>query len=166
MATVTGTTETANATIKITLTRNVTDKVAYADGYDIVTGREIYERYEVVITSKANGQSIRTSGMPGGFAFFTPITSSKGLPAGAVARVGDAFVGQNTYNAAMTLIAELDAQLPKSDEQKALEAAEAERKAKGEANMARMAAEQRKREAHPGWCKRCQDYTYGDCGHK
>ena len=162
MTTASKTAETETAKIEIKLTRTVNDKTAYSDGYNIGTGREVYENYDVTITNKQTGKTMRTYGKPGGFAFFSK-PSGKNLPAGAVARIGDTYIGQNTYAACMILIAALDAELPKSDEQIALEQAEAERKARIEENEKHNEAERRERESHPGWCNRCQSYCYGDC---
>src|SRR5574340_24838 len=163
MTKATETRETESAKIEITLTRDVTDKTAFMDGYNLNAWREVYEAYEVKITGKKNGKTIRTTGKPGGFAFFS--TPGSGAPAGAVARVGDAYVGQVVYDTCMDMIAGLDAKLPKSDEQIALEDKTAENKRIGDENVRQAAAARKERESHSGWCKRCQDWTYGDCGH-
>jgi hypothetical protein len=166
----TKTAETASATIKITLHRGVYDDTVYADGWNLPAGRKTYEIYDVVLTPTAGGKEVITHGKPGDFAFLSKPGQGKGVPAGAVARLGDAYIGKTTYDAIMGLIAALDAELPKSAEQVALEqaaaVAEAKRKTLAEENERRMDAEREERESHPGWCKRCEDYTYGDCGHR
>jgi hypothetical protein len=164
MTTASRKTETTNAIIEIELTREVKDKVAYLDGYNVSAGREVYERYEVKLTHKRSGNTIRTNGRPGDFAFFArPDRFSGKFPAGAYARVGDAYITQEIYDAAMGIIAELDAEVSKTEEQIALEQAEAERKRIGEENLARMEAEYKERSNHPGWCDKCHSYCYGDC---
>ena len=164
MATATRTTETDNIKIEIKLTREVIDKVAYMDGYNLPAGREVYESYDVTLTGKRTGKAIRTSGKPGDFAFFCPQGAYSGkYPAGAYARVGDTYIAKDVYDLAMSMIAELDAEVARTDEQVALEQAEIERKRIGEQNMARLEAERKERESHPGWCPNCQSYCYGDC---
>jgi hypothetical protein len=164
MTKATRTKETANGIVTITLTREVNDKVAYLDGYNLVTGREVYESYEVTLTHKASGKVKRTSGKPGGFAFFTLQPKLGGpYPAGAYARVGDTYVSRETYDLAMGMIAELDAEVGKTADQAELEAAMAERERIAQANLDRMAAEDAARRNHPGWCDKCQSYCYGDC---
>lgn len=168
MAEATRTAETASAIIKVSLSRGVYDETLYADGYNLPAGRKVRDSYTVVLTSKANGHSTSVFGQPGDFAFLTKPVGK--VPEGAVARLGDAYIGQVTYDVVARLIAELDAELPKSAEHVALELAaaeaEAKRKTRAEENERRMAAERKQRESHVGWCKRCEDYTYGDCGHR
>ena len=110
MTTATRIAKTATATIEIKLTRTVSDDVSYSDGQNISTGRKVYENYEVKISG--GGKEIRTSGKPGEFAFFAKQDRFSGrYPQGAIARIGDAYVGQASYDLAMSMIAELDAAL-------------------------------------------------------
>lgn len=160
MTTATRTAETTNATIEITLFRKVTDKIAWLDGHELNSGREVYENYEVTITSKRNGQSIKTYGVPGDFAFFS---RSAKLPEGTYARIGDGYIGQEIYETAMRMIAELDAEIAKTDEQIALENAEIERQRNRNVATAQDIAEQAERERNPGWCNKCHSYCWGDC---
>lgn len=99
MTTTTKTLETEKMIIKITLTREVNDKVSYADGYNITTGREVYENYDVKLIGKTSGKEINKSGKPGGFAFFEVENKFSGkYPAGAYARLGNAYVSKETYD--------------------------------------------------------------------
>lgn len=164
MTKATRTIENETRIITITLTRTVSDKVAYLDGYNLKSGREIYENYNVKMTNKINGATITTDGKPGGFAFFTIQGKFSGkYPAGAYARIGNAYISREAYDMAMTLIAALDAEVGKTEEQIALEAAEVERKQIAAQNEAREQAEQATRNSHPGWCNKCHSYCYGDC---
>jgi len=163
MTTTTRKTETENLTIEISLTREVNDKVAYMDGWNLPAGREVYETYEIKITSKRNGATITTSGKPGDFAFFALQGEYSGkYPAGAYARVGDAYVSQATYDLAMSMIAELAAEVSKTTEQIALEQTEIAHAATVEAVLDTEAAEYA-RQIENGLCLRCGSYCYGDC---
>lgn len=125
MTTATRIAKTATATIEIKLTRTVSDDVSYSDGQNISTGRKVYENYEVKISG--GGKEIRTSGKPGEFAFFAKQDRFSGrYPQGAIARIGDAYVGQASYDLAMSMIAELDAEVGKSEEQLAIETAKSQ----------------------------------------
>lgn len=120
-------------TIKAEMVREVNDKTANLDGDRYVSGREIYERTYITIIGK-DGKVI---GRGDGIKKVDPrIPSNRDLIAkGAIARVGDRYVGQDIYDLITGIIAELDAENPKSDEQLAIEAAIA-------AAKARLAAEQ------------------------
>jgi len=154
----TRTAETETAKIEISLTREVTDKVAYADGYNIKTGREVYESYDITITSKKNGKSVHTYGKPN-FSFSSKWNT---MPEGAFARIGDAYISEATYRLMKGMIAELDAEVGKSDEQVALEVkAEAQKKAYDE--LLDQEAAEYARKIKNGFCPKCHSYCYGDC---
>ena len=156
MTSISKTAETPTAKVAIKLTRNVSDKIADLDGDCFVTGREIYEDYEVTVTSKINNQSIHTTGKPGGFAFFAP-------RADGAARLGDAYVSREIYDVAIALIAELDAALPKTDEQLKIEADQVEAKHMADVELDAIAKDEAEQRQHPGWCDKCGSYCYGDC---
>lgn len=163
MTSATRKTETQNITIEITLTRKVSDKVVDLDGDRINSGREIYENYEVKITGKKSGRSISVTGKPGGFAFFSrPDRFSGQYPAGAYARIGDSYIDREVYDLAMTMIAALDTEVKKTDEQVALEQAIATKK---EMDAQRDAAEDAEyiHQIKNGLCLKCGTYCYGDC---
>lgn len=153
MTTATKTTKRNQTDIEIKLTRAVSDKVAHADGYNIKTGREVYENYEVKITSKVNGAKASTSGKPGGFAFLSIVTDKSKIAKGGYARLGDAYISKSLYDVCMTMIAELDTEVGKTDEQTELELAQAEAKKN-------IYIEPKHGD---GWCTKCHSYCYGDC---
>jgi hypothetical protein len=162
MTTATRTTQTENIIIEIKLTRTVSDKVAYLDGYNLPTGREVFENYEVKLTSKRNGATVSTSGKPGGFAFFATASKFQKIPAGAFARISDAYVNKDVYDLAMSMIAGLDAEVAKTDEQVALEQAAITQAAAADKELDLEAAEYA-RQIKNGLCPRCHSYCYGDC---
>ena len=57
MKTATRTIETENAIMEIELLQIVSDKIAYMDGANLATGREVYENYEVKLTNKVSGRT-------------------------------------------------------------------------------------------------------------
>ena len=147
--------------ITVKLTREVSDKVAYADGYNIKTGREKYERYEISMYHAQSGKTIKTSEV--GQLWELSKSDMEAKKQGAVAKLGNAYLGEKTYAVVTKLIAAVDAEVGRSDEFVAFEQAEIERKRIGDENMRRMEDEQRQREKHPGWCNKCHSYCYGDC---
>jgi len=162
MTTAIRTTQTDTSTIQISLTREVNEKTAYLDGYNLPIGKETYEKYEVVIIHKTTGKRIRTVGKPGGFAFFDTASKFTKLPAGAYARIGNAYVGKGIYDIAMTMIAELDAEVGIDPEYSEVQAAEI---AKEQAAKKALEAEAKEyaREIKNGLCPKCRTYCYGDC---
>jgi hypothetical protein len=159
----TKTQETEKAIYQITLTREIMDKVAFLDGDSRVTGREVYESYEIRITPKATGKTFVHSGKPGAFAFLELPFRQEKYPQGAYARLGNAYISQDVYDILTGMIEELNAENEKSDEQVAIENAEAAKKQKAIENEKRINAEQAERETHDGWCNKCHSYCYGDC---
>jgi|SRR3990167_8819195 len=150
-------------TITVTITRTVSDKVSYSDGWNIPMGREKYESMEISLYHAQAGKTVKGNSVS---KLYDHNQSDKDArKQGAVAKIGGTgtYLGQKAYDAVMTLIADTDAECGKTDEFAALEREEAERKAAGEENMRRMEAEQREREKHPGWCNKCHSYCYGDC---
>jgi hypothetical protein len=163
MTTATRTTETENAIIEIKLTREVNDKINYCDGYNIKAGREVYEEYAVKLTSKRNGKTITTYGKPGSFAFFALQDEFSGkYPTGAYARVGDAYASKEIYDLAMSMIAELDAEVAKTAEQKILEAEETARQIAEDKALDVEAAEYAQ-QIKNGMCPKCGTWCYGSC---
>jgi hypothetical protein len=91
---------------------------------------------------------------------------AQAIKAGSVGIVGNVwFVQPATAAMIRQALAEVEEENPKTPEMIAIESAEAKRERIAEENQARVTAEQKERASHPGWCKRCQSYTYGDCGH-
>jgi len=143
--------------IELSMTREVVDDIAYADGWNVKTGRRIVELTSITLVlpngRRASGSSINK------------VSDAKLIAKGGYARVGDAYVSQDAYEVIVAGLAELDAELGKSKEYIALKTAEANRKTRALENERRMDEERAARRKHVGWCDRCQDYTYGDCGH-
>lgn len=138
MSTKTVTTK-SGKTIKVELVRHVQDKVAYADGYNIVTGREIVEYTNITFYNEhgkviAKGREIEP--MSGN-------NAAAMAAQGAVARVGEAAVSQQVVDQINAAFAELDAENPKSAEYLAIQQAKANAYALWEADLpAIMAAEE------------------------
>lgn len=126
MTTVAETQETEKSTITIKLTRSVNDKVV--GDYRVSVGREVYEKWDVTIVSKVNGQKIWSWDNDRSELFKTANRFLK-LPTGAHARVGDAYVGKKIYDIALAMMDRLEKRLPKSSEQVAIEQAQADAKA-------------------------------------
>lgn len=128
MTTKTITTKTGK-TITVEMVRKVQDKVNYSDGYNIVTGREIVEHTNITLRDET-GKTITTGDH---LSNVSPRFDAKAIEAGAVGKVGDAYLRQEMYDLVVRLIADVDAQTPKTDEQIKIEAEQAAAIAKHDA---------------------------------
>lgn len=127
MATKTITTK-SGKTIKVELVREVQDKVAYADGQNIVTGREIVEYSNIWFY---DGKKLIAAGKE-----VRPLTgtNAKQMAAqGAVAQIGKAAITQQVAEQIQATFAELEAENPKSAEYLAIKQAQVDRLARWEA---------------------------------
>lgn len=115
----TKTTTTNGKTITVEMVRKVQDKVNYSDGYNVVVGREIVE-YTRITLSDETGKIIATGKEIGSV---SQRFDSKAIEAGAVAKLGNVYLRQEMYNTVSGLIAEVEAETPKSAEQIEIEAA-------------------------------------------
>jgi len=163
----TGTTETKNTTIKVTLNREVQDEISYADGYNIKTGEKVHEMVEVKLTVKANGTTRTTTGKVNDMPFLNIYTAeqrqARNIPSQAYARFGDSAISEEIYNAIIALINKLDAEIGTVDGQKEIETAEKIAVEKQAIENAAIEAEITARNNHSGWCNKCESYCYGDC---
>jgi hypothetical protein len=121
------------STIEVTIERGTWDEKIYSDGWDTgSTKTHLVNSTRIVLRDKAgkqiaNGDAVST---------ITPklYGNHKELTAkGAVARVGDAFIGQGTLDLVNEAIAEADAATSRTSRQVEIETAEAKKKAKVEA---------------------------------
>lgn len=133
-------------TVNVEFVRKVQDKVSYADGWNIVTGREIIEYQNITlldgkkVIACGRGVDKLHPGIP---------TNAKMIARGAVARIGDAYIPQELVNQIESVLAELDAENPKSEEQLAIEHDKAVAKA-------RMEAEEPKRRQHEEFSRKME----------
>ena len=154
MARLTKTEETDKAEFEVTLTREVQDHIADFDGIRLTTGREVYENWGVKITVKANGKMIQFDGRPGEYHFLKQVTNKFGQ----VYTAGDnGYIGKPAYDTIRTIMDDMEAELPKTDEQVAIETAEARRQA------AFVPAPDEPAHGENGYCRICHSYCYGDC---
>lgn len=139
MATKTVTTQ-SGKTIKVELVRNVQDKVAYADGYNLVTGREVVERTSITLL---DGNKVIAKGSEIGSLYPSISKTDRQMQEkGAVGRIGDAYLPANIIDQIKSALAELDAQNPKSAEQAEIESAKAAAEAQYDADLPDMMAAQ------------------------
>lgn len=127
MATKTITTK-SGKTIEVELVREVQDKVAYADGHNIVTGREIVEFTNIRFY---DGKKLIASGKE-----IRPMTGNnvqKMAAQGAVAQIGTAAITQQVVDQIQAAFAELEAENPKSAEYLAIKQRQADALARWEA---------------------------------
>lgn len=122
------------STIEVTIERGTWDEKINADGWDTgLTKTHVINNTCIVLRDKTGKQIAQGDGV----SLVTPtayFSNYKDLIAkGAIARVGDAFVGQTTLNLINDALAEADAATPRTPRQIEIETKEAERKAKAEA---------------------------------
>lgn len=155
--------------MEITLTRGTYEDDNRLDGHLISADTKVYEEYRVVMTNKNAGATMETTGKPGDFAFFEVIAGNryyKNAPAGAYARIGDAYIGQEAYEIAAKMIAELDAEISDATIatiKAATQAKEEQQKELAAIENEKIVEEEEARRKHPGWCEKCGSYCYGDC---
>lgn len=152
------------AELVVEINREVSDKIAYADGANIKIGKETSDMTN--ITLKINGKIVAQSynaphilTKQSYFSSFEKLTA-----AGAYARLGDAYITKNDYEAIMdaynAALAEINT--PATEETKS-EAAEYET-VKADEVAKENAIINAKPETHgAGWCNKCHSYCWGDC---
>lgn len=105
---------TANGkTITVEMVRKVQDKVNYADGYNIVTGREIIDITTITLQDAA-GKTIANGNH---LMSVSQRFDAQPIKDGAVGKIGNVYLRQDTYDIVAGLIAAVEAETPKSDEQ-------------------------------------------------
>lgn len=124
--------------IVVELERRVQDKVSYADGYNMVVGREVVERTKIKFLDR-NGKLVAEGNEVQKLYPKISRMDAQAMEQGAVGKVGTgAYVRQEVLDQINAALAELDAENPKSDEQLAIEAAKAEALARYEAELPAM----------------------------
>jgi hypothetical protein len=108
--------------ITVEMVREVQDKVAYLDGYNEVIGREIVE-YTRIKFEDPTGKTIASGDELRGV---NPRFDAKGIAGGAIGKVGNVYLRKDMYDMVAGLMAEVEAETPKSAEQIAIETARAE----------------------------------------
>jgi len=124
MTTKTITTQTGK-TITVEMVRKVQDKINYADGYNITTGREIVDYTNITLRDVA-GKIIVTGKELNSV---NPKFDVKGIAGGAIGKLDNVYLRQDMYDLVAGLIAAVAAETPKSDEQIAIEIAKAQAEA-------------------------------------
>jgi hypothetical protein len=109
-------------TITVEMVRKVQDKVNYADGYNIVTGREIVDYTNITLRDE-NGVTLGKGSHLSGI---NPRFDAKGIAGGAVAKLGNLYLRQEMYGLVAGLLAEVEAETPKSEEQIKIETTKAQ----------------------------------------
>ena len=151
---------TTTATVEI-CTRDI---VTYADGYNIKTGTETYEKKEITISvdgkvmvSDNNTPDIITK--QNYSHSYTELVKK-----GAYARISNSYVGKESYDEIMNMIAECKAELEavKDEEYTAAKAIETEKEI-AETEELETRAIAHAKQIKNGLCPHCGTYCYGDC---
>ena len=108
------------STITVEMVREVGDKMAYLDGLNEKSGREVIEYTNVTLTG-ADGKTI----VRGKLNKLSPEYNKEMCAAGAVARINNVYLKQDMYDLIADLISQVENENPKSDEQIKIEAAQA-----------------------------------------
>jgi len=130
VTTITKTHESKNTKVTVKLTRTVSDKTSYADGYNIKLGREVVEYFDIALRSKTHGFTKEVFGSRTDYEM--PRLDSS-APKGAVGCMGHkVWLSQEVYDIITRLMDEAEVELPKSEEQIAIESAKAEEETRWE----------------------------------
>jgi hypothetical protein len=147
--------------IVVKLERGTYERENRLDGMLTSTDTILVNRTEIAVY--VNGSLVadadRLGGMPA-----RHNQLKEALAAGCTNMIGGkVFVKAETASAILAALEELDIENPKTDEMLALEAEEKRIQERAQ----RMAIEaerlQWEIESHPGYCKKCHSYCYGDC---
>ena len=150
--------------VTIEITRNVSDKIAYADGANINIGKETQDITTIEMT--VNGKHVTRDYHAPHILTRESYRNSfdKLTAAGAYARLGDAYVGQVNYGQIMdaynAAVAEINA--PATEEAKT-EEAEYETIKATEVAKENEIINAKPIKRGPGWCDKCHSYCWGDC---
>lgn len=122
------------STIEVTIERGAWDEKIYSDGWDTgSTKTHLFNDTSIVLRDKAGKQIAKGDEV----SMVTPTAYFKNykelIAKGAVARVGDAFIGQTTLDLINDALAEADTATSRTAHQIEIETAEAQKKAKAEA---------------------------------
>lgn len=147
-----------NVKVTVTITKGVEDVVAYADGWNVKTGRRTVNNTDIVIYIDGK---IKTRGSE------PEILNAKyyatKIAEGAYGRIGDMYFAKTSFERVMTCIAELNAEMATTPEYEDVEAEEKKAKEKAEKNE-KEEQEKYKLAVKNGLCPTCGTYCYGDCG--
>ena len=138
--------------VKIEVTHEVKDKVENLDGHKVNLGKETVDNIyiEMLIDGKFTTRS-----------YYVPEIITKSgysrsyeqlVSAGAYARLGDVYIGKESYEEIMEAINSVEA----SDEYKKVKSAEVETAGKEKVNL-------NNQRIKNGLCPKCGTYCYGDC---
>ena len=147
-----------NVRVEIKLSREVQDRVAYADGWNVPLGRETLDHLDLVmeIDGEYKTNAYRKPAALQGKAY------AKLIAKGAYAQLGSMYIGEENYDLVMAAIAELESAVTGGEEYAAIkdqeDAKEAQRQAKAKA-----ADEYHAKLVASGMCPRCGTWCYGDC---
>ena len=154
--------EATKTTATITITKEVVEKTAYADGDNVNLGRETKESFSMDVFK--DGERL-TSAMSSMYRpeVLSPLYNEREIAAGAYAKVVGLYVGREKYDLISAAIAEIEAELDADGtEYRELKAQETAREQSIDAQKAEADAEY-KRQLSNGLCQKCGSYCYGDC---
>jgi len=148
--------------VEITKERAVRDNISYADGYNINLGKETFDALEVSVY--VDGKWVtRGSCAPNVVTRQAyPSSYDKIKAAGGYARLGDAYINEDSYNLVMTAINELETEVAGNDEFAEVKAQEDAREARKTAAL-EAEAKAYAQSVKNGLCPKCGSYCYGDC---
>ena len=145
---------------KITLTREVADDVAYADGNNINLGKKTYESLEIVVN--ADGKSIASSHSTPAKISSSHRNYEKLTKAGAYASIGNAYITEENYHRVVSAVVEVETEVTGTEEFAEVRAQEDAREARKEASR-KAEAKRYTESVKSGLCPKCRTWCYGDC---
>lgn len=151
-------------TVRVAISRTVAKDVAYADGWNVDLGDKAVEHIEIWL--EKGGKKSFTRGLGLAYELDAAACERLNLPAGT-ARFGDNYISaaawaqvQETLAAAQ---AEADAATDPAGDYARIKQQQDDAGARMAAELAETDALEQERERHPGWCKKCHSYCWGDC---
>jgi hypothetical protein len=148
-------------TVTVKVTKKVSSKTAYADGWNVDLGKETYEN--TTITIEKDGKKAFCDDMNFFHVVDDRYNSIRKQHPQAYARFGDTYISEKVYNTIKEVKDEAEAACQEDVEFVEIKATEERKKEEQEKEMEKIETMERERQNHPGWCNKCHSYCYGDC---
>jgi len=147
--------------IEIERIKEVTDDIAYADGWNFPVGKKTVDLLEITLTA-GDKMILRSHNAPEVLEEKYYRNYKEMRAKGAYARLGDAYVSEDTYNLIMAALTEIEIELADTPEYAEVKAAEDAKEAAKERAI-EAAHDEFERLVASGMCPKCQTWCYGDC---
>lgn len=152
-------------TIKVTLERGTWEEEINLDGFVCGSKTHLVDRLEITLLdgNKRVDSGSKIDEMKN---YTRHPNYNAAIKAGCVGLIGNKwFVKAETVEIINEMIKNVEKDNPITGEMIAIKNEEMKKEMIARKNLEEIEKMDRNREKHAGWCKICEDWTYGDCGH-